>query len=59
MKELNYKKILERLVEESSEHLTDWEHDFITNVLYQWHGEYTEKQKETIIKINRKIRTRG
>jgi len=58
MKEKNYKAIIERIVIEDQENLTDWELEFISSV-YQWvvlqGGKPSEKQAECILKINRKL----
>ena len=52
---MDYIKILERLQECHSESLTDWETGFVNDLLYNWEGELTEAQEQTIIKINRRI----
>lgn len=55
--EYNYKNIIENIVELSQDKLNDWELDFISSV-YEWHilqgRNLSDKQKEHIIKINRK-----
>lgn len=57
MKELDYQSIIKNIVNYSQEKLNDWEIDFISSV-YDWHvlksGKLSEKQKENIVKINRK-----
>jgi hypothetical protein len=56
-KELNYKNIIENIVSLAQEKLNDWEMEFIANV-FNWHilekKNLGEKQKEIIVKINRK-----
>ncbi len=55
--DLNYKNIINNIVKLSQEQLNDWELDFISSV-YDWHilqeKNLSDKQKEIIIKINRK-----
>ena len=57
MVEYNYKNIIENIVKLSQDKLNDWELDFISSV-YEWHilqeRNLSDKQKEHIIKINRK-----
>ena len=56
-KELNYENIINNIVKLAQDKLNQWEFDFIVNV-YDWHIQQgnglSEKQKETIVKINRK-----
>ena len=62
MKEINYKSILERIVQTSQEKLTDWELEFISSV-YNQHVlkdfNLSDKQKNIILKINGKILERN
>ena len=55
--EYNYKNIIENIIKLSQDKLNDWELDFISSV-YEWHvlqeRNLSEKQKEHIIKLNRK-----
>lgn len=55
--EYNYKNIIENIVKLSQDKLNDWELEFISSV-YEWHilqeRNLSDKQKEHIIKINRK-----
>lgn len=60
MTELDYISIIKRIVNFYQEKLTDWELDFISsiynnNVLKGYN--LSDKQKEIIIKINRKMLT--
>lgn len=57
MTDYNYEKIVKRLFEEQSDRLNDWESGFIENLHLNWDGEYTDSQKEHILKINRKVRS--
>jgi len=51
---IKHKQIVEKLSEISSR-FSDWELEFIS-VCYNWSGEYTDKQKEIILRINNKYR---
>lgn len=54
---MNYKKIIQRLVETSQEKLTPWELDFISSVYsnYVLNGyDLSDRQKEFVIRINSK-----
>ena len=57
MIEYNYKNIIQNIVNLSQDKLNDWEIDFISSV-YEWHvlkeNNLSDKQKENILKINRK-----
>lgn len=53
---MNYRSIIDNIVN-SQDKLNDWEIEFISSV-YQQNYEFTEKQKEIILKINRKIHGR-
>ena len=57
MVEYNYKNIIQNIVNLSQDKLNDWDLDFISSV-YEWHilkeMPLSDKQKEHIIKINRK-----
>jgi len=37
--------------------MTDWESGFIDDMM-NWKGEFTDRQKETILSINRKYRVK-
>lgn len=55
---MNYKAIIERIVETSQDHLNDWELDFISD-MYDKHvsknWNLTEGQQNKILQINRKV----
>ena len=57
-RELNYKFIVNRIVETAQDKLNDWELEFISSV-YEWYilkdKKISQKQKDIIIKINRRI----
>jgi len=57
-RELNYKFIVNRIVKTAQDKLTDWELEFISSV-YEWYilkdKIISQKQKDIIIKINRRI----
>jgi hypothetical protein len=59
---LNYKAIIERIVDTSQEYLNDWEIEFISSV-YNTHvlrnRRLTEAQEKKIIQINRKVLNRN
>ena len=60
MNEVDYISIIKRIVNFNQEKLTDWELEFISsvydnNVLKGYN--LSDKQKEIIIKINRKVLT--
>lgn len=49
----NYRSIVERLIDHHSEKANDWESGFL-DTCFNWEGDYTDPQKETILKLNRK-----
>ena len=57
MTEYNYLSIVESLWKLYGDKMTDWENGFIDNMM-SWKGEFTERQKEIILDINRKYRVR-
>lgn len=57
MTEYNYQAIVESLWKLYGDKMTDWENGFIDNMM-SWKSDYTEKQKEIILDINRKYRVR-
>jgi len=53
MSKIHYRSIVERLWKLCGKKMTDWENGFVDNLI-DWKGDYTENQKEVIIKLNRK-----
>lgn len=53
MPEINYRSILETIWTHYGDKLNDWETNFVDNLM-SWTGNYSEAQKENIIKLNRK-----
>jgi hypothetical protein len=53
MPEINYRSILETIWLHYGNKLNDWETNFIDNLM-SWTGNFSESQKENIIKLNRK-----
>lgn len=47
---LDYRKMIDEIVEIASELCNEWEIDFIED-MGNWKGEFTSKQKETIEKL--------
>jgi late competence protein required for DNA uptake (superfamily II DNA/RNA helicase) len=49
---------LERIADFGTSHpsdeLTEWEHDFIENIVFKWDGELSEKQQECAERIIKK-----
>lgn len=50
---IDYNRIVIRLFSCYGEKLNDWETEFVDNMM-SWTGDFTEAQKETIIKMSRK-----
>jgi len=55
--EYNYGSIVNSLWKLYGERMTDWESGFIDDMM-NWKGEFTDRQKETILSINRKYRVK-
>jgi len=53
MPEINYRSIVETLWTHYGDKMNDWETGFIDNLM-SWTGNYSEAQKNNIIKLNRK-----
>ena len=52
---INYKKIVENIIDECGEQLGDWEENFINDMFMQTYS-FTDGQKEKILEINKKYR---
>lgn len=57
MTEYNYQSIVNSLWRFFGDKMSDWENGFIDNLI-SWKGEFTERQKEIILNINRKYRVK-
>jgi hypothetical protein len=54
MVEINHHAIVESLIELYSDKFSEWESDFLNNMLLQ--ESYSDKMKSKIIELNRKYR---
>jgi len=60
MKELYYKSIVERLWTHGTDTLNEWVQSFPEDLMFKYKtNNYSEKQKETILKINNKFLKRN
>jgi hypothetical protein len=57
MNTLELKEIVKILWTDYAHQMSDWEQGFIDNMVY-WQYDFTERQQETILKLNKKYRYR-
>jgi hypothetical protein len=56
MKDINYNNIVYNIWNHYGDKLTEWETDFMDSIMNQ-NGRFSEKQKEVILKMNKKYVT--
>ena len=57
MNTLELKEIVKILWTDYTRQMSDWEQGFIDNMVY-WQYNFSERQQETILKLNKKYRYR-